>query len=492
MELTQPRLSSGARGAYLASVRIARVGSVLWLVTCLGMPSCDAGSESPQPTVTPEQAQPSPNELPDSGAPPHDAAVSPDASPSASDGVQNGNETDIDCGGTGNPKCGTGKACAQASDCESAACPGQRCLSARSCRQHAGGETCGPGELGEAGAMHEDCCLSIRVEPEGTEAELLAAGLPSRPYRLDKYLITAGRLRVFLEDVRSWNQKRGRAAEPDVLAWAEANLTTWFHENVAEGMLPESWRASLPRDEAHLVALLNGATNVGASWEGGAPVGCYPAGGGKPTFWFSPDQLATIGADARADSREELDAKVLNCAPAALLAAFCAYDGARLPSHAEWLYAVRGRTPRAAHLFPWGSPPEGLTYATVTSYLQARASFSQNRFHPTCVGTADRACEVMAPGRFAEGAGPLHHADLLGLVETIVWSSPRNAPSAAPGFQMLRQYAYQENIYYVRQPEASPDDPIGYAQHAAYGTLAYNLVDKPFAAHSAIGARCAR
>jgi hypothetical protein len=45
---------------------------------------------------------------------------------SCTDGVQNGNETDIDCGGTC-PKCGDGKQCRAAVDCVSASCVGNVC-----------------------------------------------------------------------------------------------------------------------------------------------------------------------------------------------------------------------------------------------------------------------------------------------------------------------------------------------------------------------------
>jgi hypothetical protein len=45
-----------------------------------------------------------------------------------SDGVENGTETDVDCGGGACPTCGTGKGCTVASDCESAKCSGGVCL----------------------------------------------------------------------------------------------------------------------------------------------------------------------------------------------------------------------------------------------------------------------------------------------------------------------------------------------------------------------------
>lgn len=49
------------------------------------------------------------------------------AAPSCTDGVKNAMETDVDCGGTACNKCALGKACAAADDCLSATCNGGLC-----------------------------------------------------------------------------------------------------------------------------------------------------------------------------------------------------------------------------------------------------------------------------------------------------------------------------------------------------------------------------
>ena len=48
------------------------------------------------------------------------------AGPTCSDGAKNGDETDVDCGGSC-PKCGDTKACAVAADCKSGVCSGGKC-----------------------------------------------------------------------------------------------------------------------------------------------------------------------------------------------------------------------------------------------------------------------------------------------------------------------------------------------------------------------------
>ena len=51
------------------------------------------------------------------------AEPDPDPGPTCDDGVQNGRETDVDCGaGDGCPKCGSGESCENPGDCRSHWC----------------------------------------------------------------------------------------------------------------------------------------------------------------------------------------------------------------------------------------------------------------------------------------------------------------------------------------------------------------------------------
>jgi hypothetical protein len=63
--------------------------------------------------------------------------VSPPPSPlpTCSDGIKNGSETGVDCGGPDCPRCPTGQGCASRSDCASAVCTAGTC------------GTCTPGEF---------------------------------------------------------------------------------------------------------------------------------------------------------------------------------------------------------------------------------------------------------------------------------------------------------------------------------------------------------
>ena len=114
----------------------------------------------------------------------------------------------------------------------------------------------------------------------------------------------------------------------------------------------------------------------------------------------------------------------LNCATRALFTAFCAWDGGRLPTSDEWLYAVNGGA--AKHVYPWGTDPAYGNYA----------SYDFNYAWPAAPGPndLDRGGELPAPGRFPQGKGPFGHLDLLGGVE--------NFSSTSSGGWM--QYSFQE------------------------------------------------
>lgn len=64
-----------------------------------------------------------------------------------------------------------------------------RSIDIPSCKPHLGGDTCGLGEVGQAGAQHESCCRTLAV------ADYLDPAHPGKTVYLDKYEITTGRVR---------------------------------------------------------------------------------------------------------------------------------------------------------------------------------------------------------------------------------------------------------------------------------------------------------
>jgi hypothetical protein len=90
--------------------------------------------------------------------------------------------------------------------------------------------------------------------------------------------------------------------------------------------------------------------------------GCYVGpteyADGHPTFWFDDaTQNAYWGAGPRGFSQQQLDEKALNCVTQLLMAAFCVWDGGRLPTDAE-LAGGNANSAWGASNYPWGPSPQ--------------------------------------------------------------------------------------------------------------------------------------
>jgi hypothetical protein len=293
--------------------------------------------------------------LPDGGT------VGPDGNiiaPTPTDGLKNGTETDVDCGGPSAPKCAEGLGCLADSDCDVACSYAKKCVGAPSCATHLGGDTCGIGEVGEPGAKHESCCRSLPV-PGFTDA----AHAGKKVY-LDKYEITTGRIRAFVERLAAAN-----GGVPNVKAWIAAHTPqiwdpAWntFMPSDTEGGTATIQRRLLgdPRPEdanppeqpgpgVILPPPTDQVRHMGTNYTFGSEIyvdlhgnncATYPGSFGFPTYWYPANILARDGQVARVDgltasgatipAKDYLDVKAMNCIPNALLAAFCAWDGGQL------------------------------------------------------------------------------------------------------------------------------------------------------------------
>ena len=67
----------------------------------------------------------------------------PGTTPICTDGIKNGTETDVDCGGGSCPRCATGKTCASRNDCASARCAGGTCQTCTNANTDCGTDTGG-------------------------------------------------------------------------------------------------------------------------------------------------------------------------------------------------------------------------------------------------------------------------------------------------------------------------------------------------------------
>ena len=349
------------------------------------------------------------------------------AAPSATDRVQNGDETDVDCGGTTTaaPKCAAGKGCKVHADCASDGCDAQKkCAISRSCTQTNGGLTCGTGEVGAPGAKHESCCIALPI--------------PGSATRLDKYKTTAGRMRAFIERVNG-----------NVLAWYEGNKASL--SQAARDQI-EPFKSNLPTDLD--------TYPTGANYQlGGLSIlpdrpstsqGCYVGNAGDKAYGSHTYWTGNLMNEDRPFDQAFLDRLPLNCVPYPVAAAFCAWDGGRLQT---WEESSAAFGPGA---YPWGNAPVAGGFADVAGtwtqvgpahYVEGqpitpcpgcditRLNWSSNYQHPPGGHPAkdwDLAYFISAPGRFPADVGAGGHMDLGGIMMELTASPGVAYPGGAP------------------------------------------------------------
>ena len=379
--------------------------------------------------------------------------------PTSTDGVKNGTETDVDCGGPDAPKCVTGKSCSVGDDCESLGCTYlKKCAERRSCTAHFGGDTCGLGGEGGVGpAQWESCCTTIPVTT--------ASG---GTVEMDKYPTTAGRMRVFLEsikyDVRGFVQKARADGKIPVIpvnaaktpavdgvnpvlapAW-DMYLPTSFDGNTDPGELSDCNQAGTctradgrcaPSTTCLPGTLQPGLYTAVSRHLGGnifkdnaqSTTGCYVGGPGTHAFRF-PDAKQD-GAPPE-HSQDVYDTKAMQCVDYLVAQAFCVWDGGRLETYQEWQAAwgpgsrpwsaTDARAPVAPGSasyygcrFPWATDANQAACAdkwNVATQSVELADYKYSYEYPKLIGT-DYVVFLAIPGR-TKGRGPLGHSDLLG------------------------------------------------------------------------------
>jgi hypothetical protein len=319
--------------------------------------------------------------------------------PSPSDGIKNGGETDVDCGGAdtagsdGAPACADAKTCGVDDDCQSAFCgtTTKICVDGQSCKatngsDAAGIDTCGVGETGAAGAQHESCCKSLP--------------LPGSAARVDKYEVTAGRMRQFIT-----------AVGPDIQSWVNGQISSGTTAGqTLSTQIPSAARGFLPTTDdptqpLNLILQLGAGVGVMNTDQPSAEQGCFNADGayGAATYWEPSEVLSSFGVPARYYSQAHLDEKPMNCTPYWMLAAFCAWDGGSLPTLAQQSALWGGEQ------YPWGSsfwpnpyPTSHVQdFTTTVNYFNNTELFYHFPDYSSSTNHNDNSGYISAPGRFA-------------------------------------------------------------------------------------------
>ncbi len=440
--------------------------------------------------------------------------------PTDSDGVKNGTETDLDCGGAAAKSCLAGKACVANTDCSSKGCniDSKTCAWGRSCISHHGNDTCGVGDETFARAAdaahpvaatmtsgtkdHHDCCESAIVNPDGVAGN-------ADDFRLDKYQITAGRMRRFIEatggNVRGWvqNARGNLAGESFMDPVAATQLPATFDQYLPLTLLGDESAPTVPPNDGRFhVVNATSAVNVTAHLGGyrfttepggDAGYGCTIATGayGARTYRLEANQLSLGGERQHALTQERLDEKSLTCVDYYMLAAFCAWDGGRLETKSEHDIAW------GPHARPWGDDTgtQGFNDAlSVTRYrgdpnntldnIDERTAANIGNFNRTWLERVnggwnysnyviqdrmrfltgrttvyaftgeteksytdyDQSYGVAPPGRYPSGAGPWAHQDLLGnVIEITATGVPAGSGIS---YQWTKNGSYEEYVHW--------------------------------------------
>lgn len=321
--------------------------------------------------------------------------------PTGVDGVQNGDESDKDCGNatTGAGKCDPGQRCRTRLDCKEGACGlDGRCTSDASCAQHHGGDTCGAGEsVGDGGvATHESCCAEV--------------ALPSGAI-VDKYLITAGRMRSMIDTL-----------DGNVDGFIRSKPPSWWRSE---------WTAELPTIRA-VADFRLGPWNYSE--------GCHLRYGGARTYDTDTDfQYGNGTVDQSVVSRDELDEKALNCVPMAMAAALCAFDGKKLAS-----FTVLDEARKLGGAFPWGNEPPNAE--------RINHDFGDGPTYVFPLGATELSAHISAPGRRPGGNTPAGHADIVG--NLLPWILDPN-----PALHIVSSYSWTV--------DEGQGEALGYPNHAA-------------------------
>jgi formylglycine-generating enzyme len=231
---------------------------------------------------------------------------------------------------------------------------------------------------------NDNCCNSLEVPGGSYYRSFDAAGSPTSgnmnypatvsSFRLDKYEVTVGRFRAFIE------AGMGVQANPP-------GTNAGAHEMIPGSGWDPNWNSNLPISTAELVAQLK----------------CF-------------SQYLNTWTDLPGSNED----RPINCITWFEAMAFCAWDGSYLPTEAEWNYAAAGGDLQRA--YPWSGRAAPLAI-----------DHSHASYEPQCLGDGVDGCAVtdlIVVGTKPLGNGRWGHSDLAGNVYewTLDWGGQYTVP----------------------------------------------------------------
>ena len=477
-------MSGPSRACFVQSQTLGKVGRCgaltgVLAVVAAGAAACSTGDDDTSPTGG--DASAGSDSSGGGGGGGSDATMSDGASGDdggsvdggAADGAPDGAGEDASDGDSGERDAGA--SCTTDEQCASGGCDDTgHCALGRSCTQTSGGLTCGV----DGG---DSCCTSLQVPR-------MDGGVDAG-YTLDKYSVTAGRFRVFITKTQG-----------NVRGYVQAHRPAWFDPGWDSFLPVEMDDGTKVTGQDHVftgdagrdgVYQQLGPIHFGTEAPGNE--GCLTKEVGNARTYRLPDDVnATDFNDVQQYSQADLDPKAMQCATFYMLAAFCIWDGGRVPTLDELSFAWTGGD-AGTHAYPWGNEPvpggydfpfdtraDAILYGKEApdGSVNDHANHLYNWWSPAslaCLDSDAQACDysvyVAPPGRFPLGNGPFGHSDLAG------------------------------DVYNVAMPPTSTSDPTtleaGLARTGAFdGHMikekgdfgAYLATNK----YLAVGARCAR
>jgi formylglycine-generating enzyme required for sulfatase activity len=235
----------------------------------------------------------------------------------------------------------------------------------------------------DCGGGSESCCTSLEVPGEtyfrtytnngtGPTGEVDQATVSG--FRLDKYIVTVGRFRQF---VNAWNNGSGWTPPAGSGKHAHLNGRQGLANSGSPGTYETGWQTS---DNSN-IAPTNSNLQCGA--------------GAQAYFtWTASPSIQ--------------DNLPINCVNWWEANAFCIWDGGFLPSEAEWEYAAVGGSQERE--YPWGSTAPG----TANQYAIYGCDY------PNGSGSCSGVTNIAPVGTTILGAGLWGQLDLMG--ELVEWN----------------------------------------------------------------------